>query len=69
MRAEWEERQKENPMNALMGATSGQSPNPLGNFDMAGFLAGSSPKADEGKAAPGNGNGSGKGKGENRKKR
>ena len=56
-------------MNALMGATSGQSPNPLGNFDMAGFLAGSSPKADEGKAAPGNGNGSGKGKGENRKKR
>ncbi|KAL2256300.1 hypothetical protein VTK26DRAFT_1882 [Humicola hyalothermophila] len=59
MRAEWEERQKENPMNALMGAAaSGQNPNPMGNFDMAAFLAGSSSKVDENK-----------GKGENRKKR
>ncbi|KAJ4307114.1 hypothetical protein N0V88_000491 [Collariella sp. IMI 366227] len=47
-RAEFEERQKENPMNALMGAASGPSANPMGNFDMAAFLAGSSKKADEG---------------------
>ncbi|KAK4130926.1 hypothetical protein BT67DRAFT_389898 [Trichocladium antarcticum] len=65
MRAEWEERQKENPMNAVMGASTGQGVNPLGNFDMAGFLAGSSAKADEGSGGSGNG----KGKGENRKKR
>lgn len=64
MRAEWEERQKENPMNAIMGAASGQNANPMGNFDVAAFLAGSSSnKADEG-----NGNGN-KGKGESRKKR
>ncbi|KAK4102585.1 hypothetical protein N658DRAFT_495292 [Parathielavia hyrcaniae] len=61
MRAEWEERQKENPMNSIMGAASGQNANPLGNFDMAAFLAGSgsNTKAEEG---------SGKGK-ETRKKR
>jgi hypothetical protein len=41
MRAEWEERQKENPMNSIMGAASGQNANPMGNFDMAAFLAGS----------------------------
>ncbi|KAL2179917.1 uncharacterized protein P884DRAFT_193782 [Thermothelomyces heterothallicus CBS 202.75] len=62
MRAEWEERQKENPMNALMGAASGQNANPMASFDMAAFLAGSgsSNKAEEG---------NGKGKGESRKKR
>lgn len=62
MRAEWEEKQKENPMNSLMGAASGQNANPLSNFDMAAFLAGSGPKAEEG-------NGNGKGKGENKKRR
>ncbi|KAL1843006.1 hypothetical protein VTJ49DRAFT_3483 [Mycothermus thermophilus] len=62
MRAEWEERQKENPMNALMGAASGQSANPMGNFDMAAFLAGSKPKTEE----P---SGNGKAKGEGKKKR
>jgi O-acetylhomoserine/O-acetylserine sulfhydrylase len=62
MRAEWEERQKENPMNSLMGAASGQSANPMGNFDMAAFLAGS---GSNNKAEEGNG----KGKGESRKKR
>ncbi|KAL2166772.1 hypothetical protein VTG60DRAFT_2153 [Thermothelomyces hinnuleus] len=62
MRAEWEERQKENPMNALMGAASGQNANPMASFDMAAFLAGSgsSNKAEEG---------NGRGKGESRKKR
>ncbi|KAK3304521.1 uncharacterized protein B0T15DRAFT_536742 [Chaetomium strumarium] len=67
MRAEWEERQKENPMNAIMGAASGQNANPMGNFDMAAFLAGSSSnKAEEANEAK---EGSGKGKGESRKKR
>lgn len=61
MRAEWEERQKENPMNSIMGAASGQNANPMGNFDMAAFLAGSgSSKAEEGGA---------KGKTEGKKKR
>lgn len=46
MRAEWEERQKTNPMNGLMGAATGQAGagNPVGNFDMAAFLAGSQKK-------------------------
>lgn len=57
MRAEWEERQKGNPMNSIMGSGGGQqAPNPLGNFDMAAYLAGSS-KKDEA-----DGNGSKKGK-------
>lgn len=38
MRKEWEESQKSNPMNSIMGG--GQSP--ASNFDMAAFLAGSS---------------------------
>ncbi|KAK3315271.1 hypothetical protein B0H66DRAFT_338919 [Apodospora peruviana] len=52
MRAEWEERQKTNPMNGIMGAATGQAgaPNPVGNFDMAAFLAGSSKKEDSGPA-------------------
>lgn len=41
MRKEWEESQKSNPMNSIMGG--GQSGGP-GNFDMAAFLAGSSSK-------------------------
>jgi O-acetylhomoserine/O-acetylserine sulfhydrylase len=65
MRAEWEERQKENPMNSLMGAASGQSANPMGSFDMAAFLAGSGSNNKDNKAEEGNG----KGKGESRKKR
>ncbi len=45
MRAEWEERQKSNPMNGLMGTAAGQpGASPMGNFDMAAFLAGSSKK-------------------------
>ena len=61
MRAEWEERQKENPMNSLMGAATGQNANPMGNFDMAAFLAGSNNKGEEGNG--------GKAKGDNKKKR
>lgn len=66
MRAEWEERQKSNPMNGLMGAASGQSGAGPG-FDVAAFLAGSTAKKDEGSAsyaevaaAPPSGKGEGK---------
>ncbi|KAB5585983.1 hypothetical protein GE09DRAFT_47433 [Coniochaeta sp. 2T2.1] len=45
MKAEWEERQKSNPMNGIMGAATGQpGANPMQNFDMASFLSGSSKK-------------------------
>ncbi|KAL1883065.1 hypothetical protein VTK73DRAFT_9991 [Phialemonium thermophilum] len=46
MRAEWEERQKSNPMNSLMGGAAGgpAGGNPIADFDMAGFLAGTSKK-------------------------
>ncbi|KAK1514221.1 uncharacterized protein CCOS01_14161 [Colletotrichum costaricense] len=41
MRAEFEERQKSNPMNSLLGGGGGGGDaNPMANFDMAGFLAG-----------------------------
>ena len=54
MRAEWEERQKSNPMNNIMGAASGgSSASPMGNFDMAAYLAGSSKKEDNGGQAKG----------------
>ncbi|KAF6826213.1 hypothetical protein CMUS01_09521 [Colletotrichum musicola] len=39
MRAEFEERQKSNPMNSILGGGGAQ---PGGNFDMAAFLAGTS---------------------------
>ncbi|KAM5342930.1 hypothetical protein ACJ41O_013896 [Fusarium nematophilum] len=43
MRAEFEAHQKSSPMNAVMGGqASGE--NPLGNFDMAAYLAGSNKK-------------------------
>jgi hypothetical protein len=62
MKAEWEEQQKKNPMNGIMGAaTGGAGASPMGNFDMAGFLAGSGKK--EGAApSPAAGNGGKKGK-------
>lgn len=48
MRKEWEEQQKNGgPMAGLMGGGGGggqASPNPIQNFDMAAFLAGSSNK-------------------------
>lgn len=40
LKAEFEARQREGPMAAM----SGQQQNPLGNFDMAAFLAGSGKK-------------------------
>lgn len=56
MRAEWEENQKKNPMNALMGG--GGAP-VASNFDMAAFLAGTSAKKEEssGDAAAANNSG------------
>ncbi|KAK3321060.1 hypothetical protein B0T19DRAFT_431379 [Cercophora scortea] len=83
MRAEWEERQKTNPMNGIMGAATGTgSANPVGNFDMAAFLAGSSSKkGDDGGAgaaslsdsapppASASGSGSGNNGGGSKKKR
>ncbi len=39
MRAEFEEQSKKNPMNSLMAGPQPGS-NPMGNFDVAGFLAG-----------------------------
>jgi ER membrane protein complex subunit 7 len=63
MRAEWEERQKSSPMNSIMGGGAGQpGANPMGNFDMAAFLAGSQKKGE------GNDNGSGA-KADNKKRK
>lgn len=42
MKKEWEESQKSNPMNSLMGGGQQGAQSPMGNFDMAAFLAGSS---------------------------
>jgi hypothetical protein len=55
MRAEFEEQRKNS---ALSGVMSGQasSDNPLTNFDMAAYLAGSKPK-DSGSAATANNGG------------
>lgn len=47
MKAEFEERQREGPM----AAVSGGQQNPLGNFDMAAFLAGSTKKESSGAGA------------------
>ncbi|PKS12159.1 hypothetical protein jhhlp_001457 [Lomentospora prolificans] len=48
MKAEFEERQKTNPMNGLLsGQASGA--NPMGNFDMAAYLAGSNKKEGNGR--------------------
>ncbi|KAK1754583.1 Cys/Met metabolism PLP-dependent enzyme-domain-containing protein [Echria macrotheca] len=52
MRAEWEERQKSNPMNNIMGAATGQ-PGAAGSFDMAAFLAGSAKKDSSAEGSPG----------------
>ncbi len=53
MKAEFEERQKSNPMNALLGGGGSGQPAAT-NFDMAAFLAGSG-----GSSKGGNGNGGG----------
>ncbi|KAK0639330.1 hypothetical protein B0T16DRAFT_242277 [Cercophora newfieldiana] len=69
MRAEWEERQKTNPMNNIMGAATGQS-GAAGGFDMAAFLAGSAKKEDSSAeaVAPGPSKGSGNGGGKKGKR-
>ncbi|KAI1112763.1 hypothetical protein F5Y14DRAFT_249251 [Nemania sp. NC0429] len=63
MRAEFEEQSKKNPMNSLMsGPQSGGGP--MGNFDMAGFLAGQGSGSGGGKeqsATTNSGNGGKKG--------
>lgn len=58
-RAEWEEAQKENPMNSILGGGGGsggkggqQPANPLGNFDMAAYLSGSNKKETSGSSSP-----------------
>ncbi|TGJ77089.1 hypothetical protein E0Z10_g10790 [Xylaria hypoxylon] len=59
MRAEFEEQSKKNPMNSLMsGPQSGSSP--MGNFDVAGFLAGQGSGSKE-EPEPSSGNGGKKG--------
>ena len=41
-RAEWEEHQKNNPVNAVVGGMTGQqTQSPLGDFDLASYLSGS----------------------------
>lgn len=61
MRKEWEESQKNGgPMAGLMGGGGNQaSPNPIQNFDMAAFLAGSSSNKDSGSGSGNNGGNSG----------
>ncbi|KAH7153052.1 hypothetical protein EDB81DRAFT_790371 [Dactylonectria macrodidyma] len=63
LRAEFENHQKQSPMNAVMSGGQGGGDNPLGNFDMAAYLAGS------GKKDSGSGSGSGSsGKGQGGKR-
>jgi ER membrane protein complex subunit 7 len=55
MRAEFEAQRKNSPLNAAMsGQSSGD--NPLTNFDMAAYLAGSKPKES---SSPANNGGNG----------
>ncbi|KAI0853695.1 hypothetical protein F5Y00DRAFT_223348 [Daldinia vernicosa] len=51
MRAEWEEQQKNNPMSSLMGGGPQPGANPMGNFDMAAYLAGQGAKKDDAEPA------------------
>lgn len=47
IKAEFEARQKEGPMSSLMGGGAGGAggqQNPIGDFDMAAYLAGSNKK-------------------------
>lgn len=62
MRAEFEARQKAGPMASLLGAASGagaasQQDSPIGNFDMAAYLAGSKESSSGGGGNGGSGNG------------
>lgn len=59
-RAEFEEQSKKNPMNSLMGGPQPGS-NPMGNFDVAGFLAGQGSSSKEESAETSSKNGGKKG--------
>ncbi|KAI0143249.1 hypothetical protein BJ166DRAFT_539954 [Pestalotiopsis sp. NC0098] len=61
MRAEWEEQQKKNPMNSIMGGGGSGGASSMSSFDMASFMAGSGANKDEGGSGNGNGNGGKKG--------
>lgn len=54
MRAEWEENQKNNPVNSILAGGGGPG---VGNFDVAGFLAGSTKRDDAGASSSGGGGG------------
>ncbi|KAI1105029.1 Cys/Met metabolism PLP-dependent enzyme-domain-containing protein [Jackrogersella minutella] len=61
MRAEWEEQQKKGPMSSIMGGGGAQpNANPMGNFDMAAYLAGQGSKKDEVEPSGASNSGSGK---------
>lgn len=57
-RAEWEASQKENPMNSLLNGGAQQQANPLSNFDMAAYLAGSKQKESSSSSGSGGNGGS-----------
>ncbi|KAI8964986.1 hypothetical protein F5Y11DRAFT_48005 [Daldinia sp. FL1419] len=57
MRAEWEEQQKSSPMSSLMGGGPQPGANPMGNFDMAAYLAGQGSKKDEPESSSSSGKG------------
>ncbi|KAG7104130.1 ER membrane protein complex subunit 7 like [Verticillium longisporum] len=63
MRREFEEAQRSNPMSSLLGGAANQAGggggNPMGNFDVAGFLAGGGSSSGSG-AASGSGKKNGK---------
>jgi len=63
MRAEFEEQSRKSPMNSMLAGPQPGS-NPMGNFDVAGFLAGQtggSSKEEPSEPSSGNGNGGKKG--------
>ncbi|KZL76462.1 hypothetical protein CI238_12046 [Colletotrichum incanum] len=66
MRAEFEERQKSNPMNSILGGGE-PGANPMGNFDMAAFLAGTGKKDESSGSGSSNGGGGGSGNGKKEK--
>ncbi|KAI0181432.1 hypothetical protein GGR52DRAFT_524503 [Hypoxylon sp. FL1284] len=58
MRAEFEEQQKKSPMAGLMGGGQQSGASPMGNFDMAAYMAGQGGKKEA--AEPSSNNGGGK---------
>lgn len=55
MKAEFEKQQKSSPLAAISGAAAQPGGNPLGDFDPAAWLAGTSKKTDSGSANSGGG--------------